>query len=235
MAARRRGQDAGSGWMDGPSRVIASGNFLLVLAPPLEQHVFSLCLRGVRPEALSGVQLRHNVPDLRELFFPEGMTVLPGTLCENLRRLGRVVFPGAPVLTEVGWYAFLGCCSLRSLLLPTTMRIIGLWAFDGAAIERMNLLEVHRVQRAHLDGMTRVKFLAFGRSVNHVSFAGAASVRSLTFGRISGQCGGHPVEARCLTLKGRFPRSLESVLRETHLFAELCGAANRVSSPMTPP
>jgi hypothetical protein len=69
------------------------------------------------------------------------------------------------------------------------------------------------------------------------------SCRSLTFGRISTdcsgdediRCGGHAVEARCITLDGRFPLSIAGVLRKAHIFAELAGAAKRSASPQVPP
>jgi hypothetical protein len=219
-----------------PSRVIAEGNTFPVLGPSIQRHVLSLCLRRVQPKTLSFLILRREVPNLRELFFPEGMTVVSDSLCNNLRRLERVVFPGPAVLTKIGAFAFSGCCSLRSLTLPARVKLIRCRAFDGAGIERMSLLDME-IEEAYLNDMTRVKFLAFGPSIPNISFIGAASLRYLTFGRISmkGECGGHPIEARFLTVKGRFPRNRESVLRESHLFAELGGAEKRVSSPMTPP
>jgi hypothetical protein len=121
-----------------------------------------------------------------------------------------------------------------------TVTIIEDCAFDGVGLERMNLLDLKMI-KAGLDGITRVEFLAFGSLVEDVCFSGAASLRSLTFGRISAddcdslRCGGHPVQARCLTLDGRLPRSLESVLRVTHLFAELGAATKRMACPVTPP
>jgi hypothetical protein len=220
-----------------PSRVIASGPLLPSFSLP--QNVLSLSLRGLRPEVLWYVGLSGNVRNLRELFFPEGMTVVPGCLCENLRRLKRVVFPGPSILTNVGRKAFAGCCSLGSFPLPATVKMIEKCAFSGTGIEGMDLLGL-RVQSADCDEMTRVEFLAFGPSVDYFSFRSAASLRSITFGRMRAKnsecgCGGHPVEARCLTLEDRFPQSLECVLREAHLFGELGSAGKRVACPMTPP
>ena len=143
----------------------------------------SLSLCGVQPAALSSVCLADSVPNLRKLLFPSGMTVLPSEICWNLRRLERVVFTGPPTLKEIGRSGFIGCCSLRSLLLPVTVTVIHWEAFAGSGIERMDLLEMP-LTKASLWGMTRVQFIGFGRDVD-VDFSSAASLRLLTFGRIS--------------------------------------------------
>jgi hypothetical protein len=99
-----------------------------------------------------------------------------------------------------------------------------------------------RLTKANLWGMSRAEFIGFGRGVD-VDFSRAASLRLLTFGRILNdyssdngiRCGGHPVEARCVTLDGRFPPSLTAVLRGTYVFAELAAAAKRLASPSGPP
>jgi hypothetical protein len=200
----------------------------------------SLSLCGVEPAALSDVLLVESVPDLRELLFPAGMTVLPSNICEDLRRLERVVFTGPPTLREIGSGGFTGCCSLRSILLPATVRVIDSGAFACSGIERMDLLEMS-LTKANLWGMSHAQFIGLGRDVVGNQFSCSASLRFLTFGRISTdesagiRCGGHPIEARCLTLDGRFPSSIAAVLRETRIFAELAAATKRPASPPAPP
>jgi hypothetical protein len=224
----------------GPSRVIAVGDKMPVFGSSGGNNILSLSLCGVQPAALSNVRLGNSMPDLRELLFPAGMTVLPPGICWNLRRLERVVFTGPPTLKEIESSGFDGCCSLRSLLLPARVTVIDSGAFAGSGIEIMDLLEM-RLTKASLWGMSRVQFIGFGRDVVEVCFSWAASLRLLTVGRISAdeseviRCGGHPIEGRCVTLDGRFPPSLAAVLSGAHIFAELAAAAKRPASPPAPP
>jgi hypothetical protein len=176
----------------GPSRVIAVGGKMPVFVSSVSIHILSLSFCGVQPAALD-VLLVDSVPDLRELLFPAGMTWLPSHICWNLRRLERVVFTGPPTLREIKSGGFAGCSSLRSLLLPATVRVINWGAFAGSGIERMNLLEMP-LTKASLWGMSRVQSIGFGREVLYVDFSYAASLRLLTFGRIStDEYDGHPM------------------------------------------
>jgi hypothetical protein len=224
----------------GPSRVIAIGGKMPVFVSSVQNNILSLSLCGVQPVALSSVRLVKSVPNLRELLFPAGMTVMPSNICWKLRRLERVVFTGPPALKEIGESGFRGCCSLRSLLLPDTVTVIDRGAFAGSGIERMDLFEMSLTKASLLD-MSRAQFIGFGRDVVDVKFSCAASLRLLTFGRISAEespyirCGDHAIEARCVSLNGRFPASFTAVLREAHILAELAAAAKRPASPPAPP
>jgi hypothetical protein len=227
----------------GPSRVTAVGNRMPVFLCNVRSHILSLSLCRVQPAALSSVRvcLVDSVPNLRELLFPAGMTVVPKDICLDLRRLERVVFTGPPTLNAIKRGAFHGCSSLRSLLLPATVTFIDVEAFARSGIERLDLLEMP-LTKASLSDMTRAQFIGFGRDVVDVDFSSAASLRLLTFGRISDdevdgnvRCGGHPIEARCVTLDGRFPPSLAGVLSGAHIFGELAAAAKRPASTRAPP
>jgi hypothetical protein len=137
-----------------PSRVVAVGGKMPVFGSSVCDNVLSLSLCGVQPAALSNVRLGKNVPNIRELLFPAGMTVLPRNICLGLRRLERVVFTGPATLNKIENEAFDTCCSLRSLLLPATVRVIDWRAIHCSGIERKDLLEMP-LTKASLLGMTR--------------------------------------------------------------------------------
>jgi hypothetical protein len=80
---------------DGLCRINASGNVLPSWRGSMQTDILSLCLRRLRPEALSGVLvLGSSVPNLRELFFPEGMKVLPSQLCGYFSAIEKSRFSG---------------------------------------------------------------------------------------------------------------------------------------------
>jgi hypothetical protein len=156
------------------SLVIAVGDKMPVFVSSVRNKILSLSLCGIQSVALSSVYLELSVPNLRELLFPAGMTVMPSYICLNLRRLERVMFTGPPTLKEIKNGGFAGCCSLRSLLLPATVRVIEWGAFACSGIERMDLLEMP-LTKASLWGMSRAQFIAFGSNVVDVFFGGATS------------------------------------------------------------
>ena len=91
-----------------------------------------------------------------ELVLPEGMTVIPGCMCENCRELKKVILPSTikvisnaafcnckklseinlPEGLEVIWDdAFSGCQSLREIALPSGIKRIKPEAFESTVIE----------------------------------------------------------------------------------------------------
>ena len=59
---------------------------------------------------------------LEELVLPEGMTEIPGCMCENCRELKRVVLPST--LKKIGDAAFCNCIKLEEIVLPNGLEVI---------------------------------------------------------------------------------------------------------------
>lgn len=99
---------------------------------------------------------------LEELVLPEGMTEVPGCMCENCRELKKVVLPST--LKKIGNAAFChckkleaivlpdgleviqddafgDCVSLKHLELPSSLKYIGLDAFLGSGVEHLSKFE----------------------------------------------------------------------------------------------
>ena len=112
--------------------------------------------------------LRHMVDNtfidcaLEELVLPEGMTEIPGCMCENCRKLKKVVLPST--LKRIGNAAFChcknledivlpdglvvilddafgDCISLKHLELPSSLKHIGSDAFLGSGVEYLSKFE----------------------------------------------------------------------------------------------
>ena len=72
--------------------------------------------------------LRHMVDNtfidcaLEELVLPEGMTEIPGCMCENCRELKKVVLPST--LKRIGNAAFCHCNKLEDIVLPDGLEVI---------------------------------------------------------------------------------------------------------------
>jgi hypothetical protein len=203
---------------------------------PLRPNVYALCLSGLSPKELPGICAEH-VPDLREVFLPGGLLVLPEYMLAEARRLKRVVLGHPRVLREIGNWSLVGCCALGTLDIPATVTKVGRMAFEDSGIKHLNVEEL-KLTEADFCFMPRLETLILGPSVAGLCFPGAACLRSLTFGRmlLRGEgCGGHVTDARCMTFSGRFPDSLESVLERAHVFGELAAAALVPSRPALPP
>ena len=64
-----------------------------------------------------------------ELVLPEGMTEIPGSLCEDCRQLRKVVLPSTIKRIDVG--AFNGCIKLEEINLPDGLEEIADDVFQG--------------------------------------------------------------------------------------------------------
>lgn len=99
---------------------------------------------------------------IEELVLPEGMTEIPGCMCENCRELKKVVLPST--LKVIGNAAFChcikledivlpyglevirddafgNCVSLRNLELPSSLKCIGRDSFLGSGVEHLSKFE----------------------------------------------------------------------------------------------
>jgi hypothetical protein len=214
-----------------PSRVIVTG---LRFPQEAHQQVFSSCLRDLSPGALQGIMFKTIFPALRDLTLPAGLVTIPKELCGSLFRLRRMLLSTPASLKTIDDRAFRDCTSLQSFRVPATVTAIECFAFAGSGIRRLDLLDLS-LAVCEVSHMTRLEYLAAANAC----FTGAASLRSLTFGRISCEravkCGGHPISVRCIAMNGRFPRSLEQVVRSARVFGELAMVAGRVVMPAVPP
>ena len=64
----------------------------------------------------------------KHLYFEDGVTKIPDHLCDDNHELEYCVIP--ETVTEIGQFAFSGCCSLKSISLSSNLRKIANTAFD---------------------------------------------------------------------------------------------------------
>ena len=75
---------------------------------------------------------------LEELVLPEGMTEIPGCMCENCHELKRVVLPST--LKKIGNAAFCHCMKLEDIVLPDGLEVIRDDAFgDCLSLKHLEL------------------------------------------------------------------------------------------------
>lgn len=135
-----------------------------------------------------------------ELVLPEGMTVIPGCMCENCRELKKVILPSTiKVISNAAFYnckklsdinlpdgleviwddAFSSCHSLRKITLPSGLKRIKPEAFETTAIESIELPK----------GLEEVGYWAF-YACNHLkSLVIPPSVKHIGYGIVSAHKG----------------------------------------------
>ena len=109
--------------------------------------------------------LRHMVDNafidcaLEELVLPEGMTEIPGCMCENCRELKKVVLPST--LKKIGNAAFCHCKKLEEIVLPDGLEFIRDDAFGDC------------ISLKHLELPSSLKYIGpdtfLGSGVEHLS------------------------------------------------------------------
>lgn len=153
----------------------------------------------MRVELRTALELEDNAfidETFEELVLPEGMTVIPGCMCENCRELKKVTLPSTikvinnaafynckklseinlPENLEVVWDdAFSQCHSLREIVLPAGLKIIKPEAFETTAIESIELPE----------GLEEIGYWAFYDCNSLVSLEIPSSVKEIGFGIVS--------------------------------------------------
>lgn len=127
-----------------------------------------------------------------ELVLPEGMTVIPGCMCENCRELKKVILPSTiKVISNAAFYnckklseinlpegleviwddAFSSCHSLRRIILPSGLKQIKPEAFETSAIESIELPEgLEEIGYWAFYACDHLKSLVIPRSVKHIGF-----------------------------------------------------------------
>lgn len=131
-----------------------------------------------------------------ELVLPEGMTVIPCSMCENCRELKKVTLPSTinvildaafsncrklseinlpEGLEVIGEDAFSGCQSLKKITLPPSLKLIKPEAFDTTALESVELPE----------GLEEIGYWAFYACYQLKSLEIPHSVKQIGYGIVS--------------------------------------------------
>lgn len=127
-----------------------------------------------------------------ELVLPEGMTVIPGCMCENCRELKKVILPSTiKVISNAAFYnckklseinlpegleviwddAFSSCHSLRRIILPSSLKRIKPEAFETTALESIELLEgLEEIGYWAFYACDHLNSLEIPRSVKHIGY-----------------------------------------------------------------
>ena len=127
-----------------------------------------------------------------ELVLPEGMTVIPGCMCENCRELKKVILPSTikvicnaafcncKKLSEINlpeglediWDdAFSGCHSLRKIALPSGLKRIKPEAFESTVIESIELPKgLEEIGYWAFYACNQLKSLVIPQSVKHIGY-----------------------------------------------------------------
>ncbi len=127
-----------------------------------------------------------------ELVLPEGMTVIPGCMCENCRELKSVILPSTiKVISNAAFYnckklseinlpedleeiwddAFSNCHSLRKIALPSGLKRIKPEAFETSAIESIELPKgLEEIGYWAFYACNQLKSLVIPQSVKHIGY-----------------------------------------------------------------
>lgn len=127
-----------------------------------------------------------------ELVLPEGMTVIPGCMCENCRELKKVILPSTiKVISNAAFYnckklseinlpegleeiwddAFSGCHSLRKIALPSGLKRIKPEAFETTVIESIELPKgLEEIGYWAFYACNQLKSLMIPQSVKHIGY-----------------------------------------------------------------
>ena len=127
-----------------------------------------------------------------ELILPEGMTVIPGCMCENCRELKIVILPSTikvisnaafcnckklseinlpEGLEEIWDDAFSGCHSLRKIALPSGLKRIKPEAFESTVIESIELPKgLEEIGYWAFYACNQLKSLVIPQSVKHIGY-----------------------------------------------------------------
>lgn len=127
-----------------------------------------------------------------ELILPEGMTVIPGCMCENCRELKKVILPSTiKVISNAAFYnckklseinlpegleviwddAFSSCHSLRRIILPLSLKRIKPETFESTALESIELPEgLEEIGYWAFYACYQLKSLLIPRLVKHIGY-----------------------------------------------------------------
>lgn len=127
-----------------------------------------------------------------ELILPEGMTVIPGCMCENCRELKKVLLPSTiKVISNAAFYnckklseinlpegleviwddAFSSCHSLRRIILPLSLKRIKPETFESTALESIELPEgLEEIGYWAFYACYQLKSLLIPRLVKHIGY-----------------------------------------------------------------
>ena len=131
-----------------------------------------------------------------ELVLPEGMTEIPGSLCEDCRQLRKVVLPSTIKRIDVGAFngcrkleeinlpdgleeiadnVFQGCHALRDIILPPGLKRLSPELFDNSGLKSIELP----------NGLESIGYWAFYACNSLKSLEIPSSVREIGFGIVS--------------------------------------------------
>ena len=146
-------------------------------------------------ELRTALELKDNAfidETFEELILPEGMTVIPGCMCENCRELKKVILPSTiKVISNAAFYnckklseinlpegleviwddAFGNCHSMRRIILPSSLKRIKPEAFETTALESIELLEgLEEIGYWAFYACDHLNSLEIPRSVKHIGY-----------------------------------------------------------------
>jgi hypothetical protein len=135
-------------------------------------------------ELRTALELKYNDfigATFEELVLPEGMTEIPGSLCEDCRQLRKVVLPSTIKRIDVG--AFNGCIKLEEINLPDGLEEIADDVFQGCHALRHIILPpgLKRLSPEIFDnsGLESIELPDDLESIGYWAFYGCNSLKSL--------------------------------------------------------
>jgi hypothetical protein len=173
---------------------------------------------------------------LESAILPIGLRVLPVFFFRSCWRLSHV---GTSRCTALERIEQSSCCNCRSLVkfdFPRTILAVGILAFQGTAMEEIDLSETVAISATFSD-MIFLERLTLPRHCVLEWLAGLPALRMLTFGRAAiGQdfrLGSHVQEVRFEGFLA--PKGTASGLENARVHAEVNAVFRRESSPSCPP
>jgi hypothetical protein len=204
------------------------------------RHPFTNELAFLRSIDMSALQLTAFPPlstlqdsvFLEAVVLPAGLRVIPTWFFANCLRLTRVDTAGCTALEVIGDRSFANCPALREFRFPSSVRLVD-DAFHRAAITCVDLSET-LVERAGFKWMTFLERVILPRRCVLDDARGLPSLRSLTFGFLSGS--GVAFTRRASEIRFESMRSgAEKELFAGRVSAEVAAVLSRESSPSSPP
>lgn len=94
----------------------------------------------------------------------------------SLRYIGTSAFQNAPLSTvaipeaveEIAEQAFYGCSKLVRATLPSTLKVLGRWAFSGSALEKVNISGVESIGEYSFSGCSNLMSVEIGQGVRSI-------------------------------------------------------------------